>query len=675
MKKDVFTPIGDNTFRVNIKVSMPSFFLKRTKRCTKKEMADGLGMFKQVYYDLQANKYVDTYETGAIVLETKKQAEPLALVQYVPELDCLSLMIGELRCSIAAPADGCGRFVYTYHYLITRNKVKYLVDACYAGCWTRVCGRYKFMRSLVGDEDIVRKIKDNTNISGGNKAISCVYGADSIESLCKEFFGFAAAPVAGNEIVSLDNFQNLCLFLAHKSREKKTGPKQQAIDELVAKPLPKVCLREDISSPAHGIIQRVDAEYCVVRVFSKGIESCRFYVSKKAVLACNRTDTGEWSYRPFSPSGSSYDWRFSIDEIAADDVAGTRLEYLADLIIDIPSKQRGVGAWCLLSMPFVETLAKADNKMKEVVIQSLECNNPREWLFSLLGSINEKETKLFKILGINKYQYSVFAEHDFVGLNGIKSAFHNLNLSSFDNETTDVIADVFYHYNDRKMLAYWNVNSKIAITLATIAQHYGLPTMRAIAPSFKEMKGKEHQGVNDWGYRRYTDYSLLYDDYISMSVQLGCMFPANIGDIETLPAAHDTVLEVFNTKKTEIAMDQWNKRKPFWKKWEYDVASADYVVIAPSTPEDVANEGIRLHHCVKNYIGRITNGTTNIMFIRKREAVETPFFTVEVSNEGTIVQIHGLGNRNLSTEPDLIPFVNEWAKNKKIKKSNFNKVR
>ena len=86
-------------------------------------------------------------------------------------------------------------------------------------------------------------------------------------------------------------------------------------------------------------------------------------------------------------------------------------------------------------------------------------------------------------------------------------------------------------------------------------------------------------------------------------------------------------------------------------------------------------EGLELHHCVKNYIDKVAKGMTNIVFIRKKSDKTKPFFTVEVSNDKTIEQVHGFGNRNANTEPGLEEFVKRWAGNKRLKVNAINKVR
>ena len=97
--------------------------------------------------------------------------------------------------------------------------------------------------------------------------------------------------------------------------------------------------------------------------------------------------------------------------------------------------------------------------------------------------------------------------------------------------------------------------------------------------------------------------------------------------------------------------------------------------MAPREPNDLAIEGMTLHHCVKSYIDRVTDGKTNIMFIRKKNELDKPFFTVEVDNTKTIQQVHGFGNCNADTVDGLADFVKAWAKDKKLKINGIDKIR
>ena len=136
---------------------------------------------------------------------------------------------------------------------------------------------------------------------------------------------------------------------------------------------------------------------------------------------------------------------------------------------------------------------------------------------------------------------------------------------------------------------------------------------------------------------------------------------------------HNIAMEVFNSKIMEINEKKFEKVVKKCDKWTF--SDDNFTVVAPKIAEDIAVEGITLHHCVKGYIGKVTEDKTNILFIRKTDEIDKPFFTVEITNDAVVQQIHGFSNRNADTEEGLLDFVKKWVEAKDLKMSNFNKVR
>lgn len=176
----------------------------------------------------------------------------------------------------------------------------------------------------------------------------------------------------------------------------------------------------------------------------------------------------------------------------------------------------------------------------------------------------------------------------------------------------------------------------------------------------------------------YCRYLNDYIDYIRMAKKLDpnfTRFKIGFSDKEDITRMHQLATDVYNTKKYEYQAQAFAENVKKVKFAEYSSSKFDFCVIAPNEPTDVAQEGIELHHCVKSYIPRITEGSTNIVFIRKCEEKDKPFFTVEIDNNNIIQQVHGFCNRNVDTEPGLDEFVKAWAKAKKLKVHTINKVR
>ena len=101
----------------------------------------------------------------------------------------------------------------------------------------------------------------------------------------------------------------------------------------------------------------------------------------------------------------------------------------------------------------------------------------------------------------------------------------------------------------------------------------------------------------------------------------------------------------------------------------YSHKDKNFMIVPPKNMKDLFEEGRKLNHCVGTYSDRIIQGTTCIMFIRKVEEPEKPYFTIEISRGGKyIVQLRANSNRliNYSTEKELVKFLREWAKKKDL---------
>lgn len=144
-------------------------------------------------------------------------------------------------------------------------------------------------------------------------------------------------------------------------------------------------------------------------------------------------------------------------------------------------------------------------------------------------------------------------------------------------------------------------------------------------------------------------------------------------DVNELHRYHNMLIEINITDKearnkeeqerlNKLAAKLYDQRK---EKFEY--ADDNFSIVVPKEMNKITKEGVYLHHCVGGYISRVAEGRTNILFLRKNEEIDIPFFTIEVNNHNEIIQIHGLYNRWLGNEPDAVKFVIDWIHEKGIK--------
>ncbi len=482
----------------------------------------------------------------------------------------------------------------------------------------------------------------------------------------------------------------------------------------------------------YAVIQRVkDAPepLCVIRTFFKSPdynvtkEGGRIYVSKKSIIASRTLMDGSFIYQKLLDK--PVHWNFFIDDFDKDATKGTRLEYYGDIVENIEKKYRGLAIWSFMRYPITEQMYKIeymrpymDDLFKLSVVSS-----PIEILNSTFGKI-EKEKNVFKCIGFNKWQaemiFPLITENmPIIGIwnsscylvpaKALKFIFSSRgygDVSNVDKESfswcVDIISLIFERWPIRsreeeiQVATDWNKvyvgnGNYIAInniidSLQKTNETYGFQMMKNMFPSIFRNMGtmiEYHQrNYRTWYTGRLNTtmtgkFETVYCDYVNMvnMMHMSSRMKPQFNSMEELSAMHAIAVEMLNSKNDEADKQKWENRvkKANWSKWEYD--NGTFVVVSPKTPGDLAEEGITLHHCVKSYIGRVSDGVTNIMFIRKKGEEDKPFFTVEVSNDSQIEQVHGSCNRNADTEPGMVEFVKEWAKTKKLKMHNFNKVR
>lgn len=184
-------------------------------------------------------------------------------------------------------------------------------------------------------------------------------------------------------------------------------------------------------------------------------------------------------------------------------------------------------------------------------------------------------------------------------------------------------------------------------------------TIKEIERYVKLEKALEYLGTQDSDCWIYIDYlkecRLLGYDMNNKKV----LFPAE------LEAAHEETSE-----KIRIQADS-KKKVAFKKSTDKIYGRPEYreeklLIRAAQSPEELAKESAALHHCVRTYVDRVANGSCAILFIRKTESPDKPYFTLELSPDGKIIQCRG--DHNCTYPEDVKEFLERWQKWMKAKK-------
>lgn len=105
---------------------------------------------------------------------------------------------------------------------------------------------------------------------------------------------------------------------------------------------------------------------------------------------------------------------------------------------------------------------------------------------------------------------------------------------------------------------------------------------------------------------------------------------------------HNRLTQIINYEQDELVLQNFTKRLAERVCLEF---SADGLLVRqPHSLKEIEDEGRILEHCVGGYAERHAMGKLSIMFLRKASEPDIPYYTVEVSRYGGIVQCRGYKN-------------------------------
>lgn len=78
----------------------------------------------------------------------------------------------------------------------------------------------------------------------------------------------------------------------------------------------------------------------------------------------------------------------------------------------------------------------------------------------------------------------------------------------------------------------------------------------------------------------------------------------------------------------------------------------DYEIVIPQTPQDIIDEGAKMHHCVGGYVNDIVQNKTYIVFVRNKQDLTIPYITAQVYLDGELGQYYLAYDRHITSIED-----------------------
>ena len=209
---------------------------------------------------------------------------------------------------------------------------------------------------------------------------------------------------------------------------------------------------------------------------------------------------------------------------------------------------------------------------------------------------------------------------------------------------------------DRQRLLCWQREHHVSCDMVQILEHMTAhKLMRYMEQQFAVLRLDGNKGRYGTMQHAVSEYR----DYLDMCAQLGydmgnsfVLYPRDLRDV------HDQVARRVKAK-TDAQMRRDFKAAMKAISGRLDFETDGMKMVLPANAEDLAAEGNALHHCVGSYANRVARKECVILFLRRCEAPEKPFYTVEVRGK-KVVQVQGMGH--CDPTPEVQAFMAQWER-------------
>ena len=430
-------------------------------------------------------------------------------------------------------------------------------------------------------------------------------------------------------------------------------------------------LNEVTDKPWVVLFEILDDKYAVFRVKRYGSEYYRVFISNKGKVTVTSRKGSIWAVTSIP---YLYAWYSSYSDdnkktITADNLkAFEGLKYVADIVIGDTDIDTVDNIITMLRHPIIEKLVKAGYpKMAKAISRRGEIKATTMSMFGI--ELKNEKGSITKMLGVNKYMLNEYERNIesngyYYGSCPIKTMkeFFGDKLMSLSEDDIRMYYKVFgaigyrgtnfayYFLPENNNEYFWRNGTQSEINDEN--REYLMKLIKKLAKTGKEGTEMYMDAMSTWkrlinrpdidwlDFKTAEDIARLHDNLIGL---------LNL-EAEMKKAERDKAL-------TEAFEKLQSKRI---KKYEDTESNDNFIIRVPKGLNEITTEGQTLGHCVGGYVDRHAKGNTNILFLRKKDTPNTPFYTIEVDNSGYIVQIHGRHNRWLGNDPEAISFVHKW---------------
>lgn len=179
--------------------------------------------------------------------------------------------------------------------------------------------------------------------------------------------------------------------------------------------------------------------------------------------------------------------------------------------------------------------------------------------------------------------------------------------------------------------------------------------------------------------KSYSNLITTYNDYIGMCKQIGYDIESNkIKYPKKLIDKHDEIVKMIKIQQNKSKDLKIRQLSKIYNS-KYSFSNKNYIIKAPDSYGEIITEGNKLEICVGTYSSYTDNhieGSSIILFIRKKEEPTIPFFTMEIDRRtNEIVQCQGYKHKDYTRDNKVKEFVNIYKKKLNNMKKQKNRIK
>lgn len=164
-----------------------------------------------------------------------------------------------------------------------------------------------------------------------------------------------------------------------------------------------------------------------------------------------------------------------------------------------------------------------------------------------------------------------------------------------------------------------------------------------------------------------------WEDYLSMATRLKLNTNSpSVYRVRNVKKRHDELVKFFNNDKGLMLqagkiLSKYPHVESIFQmiKEKYEFSDQSYTIRVPERIEEILIEGQILSHCVGNserYWERIERRESYVLFLRRTDEPDKPYYTLEIEPNGTIRQQRSLGDEQYEDINDARKFLKTWQK-------------